>query len=60
MKIFLEIEKKSLHYLTLFSKISKDVLRKVLWLVGQEVKTPPSHGGIRGSIPLQAATIYVK
>ena len=25
------------------------------WLVGQEVKTPPSHGGIRGSIPLQAA-----
>ncbi len=25
-----------------------------LWLVGQEAKTPPSHGGIRGSIPLQA------
>ena len=25
------------------------------WLVGQAVKTPPSHGGIRGSIPLQAA-----
>ena len=25
------------------------------WLVGQAVKTPPSHGGIRGSIPLSAA-----
>ena len=24
------------------------------WFVGQAVKTPPSHGGIRGSIPLQA------
>ena len=24
-------------------------------LVGQAVKTPPSHGGIRGSIPLRAA-----
>ena len=23
-------------------------------LVGQAVKTPPSHGGIRGSIPLEA------
>ena len=27
---------------------------KTLWFVGQAVKTPPSHGGIRGSIPLQA------
>ena len=26
----------------------------VLWLVGQAVKTPPSHGGNRGSIPLRA------
>ncbi len=25
-----------------------------MWLIGQEVKTPPSHGGIRGSIPLLA------
>ena len=24
------------------------------WLVGQAVKTPPSHGGNRGSIPLRA------
>ncbi len=27
----------------------------VIWLVGQAVKTPPSHGGNRGSIPLRAA-----
>ena len=25
-----------------------------MWPLGQEVKTPPSHGGIRGSIPLEA------
>ena len=25
------------------------------WFVGQAVKTPPSHGGIRGSIPLRTA-----
>ncbi len=29
--------------------------RLYLWLIGQAVKTPPSHGGIRGSIPLSAA-----
>ncbi len=29
-------------------------------LVGQEVKTPPSHGGIRGSIPLRAARLFFK
>ena len=29
-------------------------VRRRIWRVGQEVKTPPSHGGIRGSIPLQA------
>ena len=27
----------------------------LLWLIGQAVKTPPSHGGNRGSIPLSAA-----
>ena len=27
------------------------------WFVGQAVKTPPSHGGIRGSIPLRTAII---
>ena len=31
-----------------------DILIQVR-LVGQAVKTPPSHGGIRGSIPLRAA-----
>ena len=24
----------------------------LIWLLGQAVKTPPFHGGIRGSIPL--------
>lgn len=28
------------------------------WLVGQVVKTPPSQGGIRGSIPLRAVFYY--
>ncbi len=28
-----------------------------MWLVGQAVKTPPSHGGNRGSIPLRAVAI---
>ena len=28
---------------------------KLKWLIGQGVKTPPSHGGNRGSIPLLAA-----
>ena len=27
-----------------------------IWPVGQGVKTPPSHGGNRGSIPLSTAT----
>ena len=27
-------------------------------LVGQVVKTPPSHGGIRGSIPLRAVDYF--
>ena len=29
-----------------------------IWLIGQAVKTPPSHGGNRGSIPLSAATVF--
>ena len=28
---------------------------KLRWLIGQGVKTPPSHGGNRGSIPLSTA-----
>ena len=31
-----------------------------LRLVGQAVKTPPSHGGNRGSIPLRAVSINDK
>ncbi len=39
---------------------SKQVLRKLqLWLIGQAVKTPPSHGGNRGSIPLSAALCLI-
>ena len=36
----------------------KRVLRK--WLVGQGVKTSPSHGENRGSIPLVAAMFFRK
>ena len=35
-----------------FKRTRKNNLR---WLIGQGVKTPPSHGGNRGSIPLLAA-----
>lgn len=28
-------------------------------LVGQAVKTPPSHGGNRGSIPLRAVDCFI-
>ena len=30
----------------------------LIWLVGQAVKTPPSHGGIKGSIPLRAVDYF--
>ena len=33
---------------------SKQISIDLKWLVGQAVKTPPSHGGNRGSIPLRA------
>ena len=33
---------------------SNPVASIIFWLVGQAVKTPPSHGGNRGSIPLRA------
>lgn len=32
------------------------LIQNKLWPVGQVAKTPPSHGGIRGSIPLQATS----
>ena len=31
----------------------KIVKYNFIWSVGQEVKTPPSHGGITGSIPVR-------
>ena len=34
-----------------------DKFKKIIWLLGQAVKTPPFHGGNRGSIPL-GVTIY--
>ena len=36
------------------STVSKD---SDIWLLGQAVKTPPFHGGNRGSIPL-GVTIF--
>ena len=29
-----------------------------IWLLGQAVKTPPFHGGNRGSIPLGVTNVY--
>ena len=33
---------------------------KLIWLLGQAVKTPPFHGGNRGSIPLGVTIFYNK
>ena len=30
-----------------------------LWLLGQAVKTPPFHGGNRGSIPLGVTILFL-
>ncbi len=51
-KIFLKKIKKML---AIFFKIVYTVIVLNKWLVGQEVKTSPSHGEISGSIPLRAA-----
>ena len=32
---------------------------RFLWLIGQAVKTSPSHGENRGSIPLSAALLKI-
>ena len=32
----------------------------IFWLLGQAVKTPPFHGGNRGSIPLGVTIFYNK
>ena len=44
--------------LDFFRKVSYTKI--VRWLVGQAVKTPPSHGGNRGSIPLRAIVLLLK
>ena len=47
-------------YVITASKTNERVTKKVfnlIWLLGQAVKTPPFHGGNRGSIPL-GVTIY--
>ena len=46
---FGEILKKDLQ----FERISDIVAKVLIRSVGQAVKTPPSHGGNRGSIPLR-------
>ena len=38
-----------------FKSCRLDAEANQVWPVGQGVKTPPSHGGNRGSIPLLAA-----
>ena len=51
--------KKCLQYYPTYNKIIKCDTNCTTWLVGQAVKTPPSHGGIRGSIPLRAADYFM-
>ena len=35
------------------------IASSILWPLGQAVKTPPFHGGNRGSIPLGVTTIFL-
>ena len=44
--------------LAFFDGIYYAIQASFKWLVGQAVKTPPSHGGIRGSIPLRAVDYF--
>lgn len=37
----------------------KSYCRYQIWPVGQEVKTPPFHGGIMGSIPVRVTRIFI-
>ncbi len=50
-------------------KISCNIIKNIVislsaWFVGQEVKTPPSQGGITGSIPVRtvfkSSSLYKK
>ena len=61
-KIFLKKIKKVLAFygkLLYYKQVARVTARwqRKKWLVGQAVKTPPSHGGNRGSIPLRAVIL---
>ena len=43
-----------LKYSVYYRSVTDTGTQNKKWFVGQAVKTPPSHGGNRGSIPLQA------
>ena len=34
------------------------IASSIIWLLGQAVKTPPFHGGNRGSIPLGVTILF--
>ena len=50
------VKKKCLHDQRSYAKVIYALSK---WLVGQGVKTPPSHGGIMGSIPVRATKLSV-
>ena len=39
-------------YVVSTKQVRNREMQKTIWLLGQAVKTPPFHGGNRGSIPL--------
>ena len=54
-KIAVKIAKKGLTACQMFVILGKSSMTRP---IGQAVKTPPSHGGNRGSIPLLATAYY--
>ena len=50
-----KLVKKCLHSNRFYDIVIKLAVRQRKWSIGQAVKTPPSHGGNRGSIPLSTA-----
>ena len=50
-----KLVKKCLHFNRFYDIVIKLAVRQRQWSIGQAVKTPPSHGGNRGSIPLSTA-----
>ena len=53
-----KLVKKCLHSNRFYDIVIKLAVRQRKWSIGQAVKTPPSHGGNRGSIPLRATHCY--